>query len=702
MSSEPIEKRVAAAPSRSSNRPGQPAIASVHPPYEMRISRLTVDKLGVKLYDKASAVVAELVANSYDADAEAVTIRVPIGTQLAAKAPDGSAIDEGYVIEVVDDGHGMTPQEAIEHFLRVGRDRRAQQGQGAHSRAKKRPVMGRKGIGKLAPFGICKRIEVISAGGPRTEHGFLTAHFVLNFDEIVRDEDTPVPLAAGSEDGTYRPSSGTTVRLTQFLPKRVPDWETFHRQLSRRFGLRGDDFSVTIADTRAGSSHAPKKVEPFKVPTMAGTEFVLNTRPVTLGDGTELPVTGWIGLAKEAYKDEEMAGIRIYARGKIVATTRDFEQPAGFTGEFTIRSYVVGEVHAEWLDRDDGEDLVRTDRQSILWDSDLGMALRDWGKELIREVGNKSKEPRRARVEHLFLEASKIEERAKERYSDPEIVDAAVGLAKQIGRFASEDELEDPTYVRGLADVVLSVAPHKALIEALQEFSSAASGESITLEHVADLFSKTRIAELASYSQIAAERVQAIKELEKRTTEREKDESVLQRIIASAPWLVQPSFTLITQNQSLKTFTAQFAAFCEEQGLARPQVAIDSQWKDKRPDFIFITVAQVLHIVEIKSVGHAFDDSDFDRLHNYVEALEKFFEQNKSFTDDFPGWRIDLVADDTKLTRAVNRRAYKKLEDDDRLHRRSWRDFLLGAKKAHERFLEVHDKATAPRRKRGT
>jgi len=35
----------------------------------MTISRTTVDKLGIKMYDKAAAVVAELVANSYDADA---------------------------------------------------------------------------------------------------------------------------------------------------------------------------------------------------------------------------------------------------------------------------------------------------------------------------------------------------------------------------------------------------------------------------------------------------------------------------------------------------------------------------------------------------------------------------------------------------------------------------------------------------------
>ena len=37
--------------------------------YSMRISRRTVDKLGVKLYDKVSAVIAELIANACDATA---------------------------------------------------------------------------------------------------------------------------------------------------------------------------------------------------------------------------------------------------------------------------------------------------------------------------------------------------------------------------------------------------------------------------------------------------------------------------------------------------------------------------------------------------------------------------------------------------------------------------------------------------------
>ncbi len=65
--------------------------------YELKISRLTVDKLGVKLYDKASAVVAELIANSYDADATEVEVDVPPGTELAERK---TRKDKGFEIRV--------------------------------------------------------------------------------------------------------------------------------------------------------------------------------------------------------------------------------------------------------------------------------------------------------------------------------------------------------------------------------------------------------------------------------------------------------------------------------------------------------------------------------------------------------------------------------------------------------------------------
>ena len=143
-----------------------------------------------------------------------------------------------------------------------------------------------------------------------------------------------------------------------------------------------------------------QRVEPFSVSTIDGTLIDLSAKPVTTEDGRQLAVTGWLGLAKNAYKNEEMAGVRLYARNKIVAVTRDFEQPAGFTGEFTVRSYLVGEVHAEWLDSDDGEDLIRSDRQGILWESDYGRALRSSalplsGRLALRLVNHGAFEPPR-------------------------------------------------------------------------------------------------------------------------------------------------------------------------------------------------------------------------------------------------------------------------------------------------------------------
>ena len=166
-------------------------------PYTMRIERKIVDKLGLRLYDKVAAVVAELIANAYDADAEKVTIQLPLGKALAVRR--GNEIDDkGYFVEVADNGHGMTPDEANEFYLKVAKDRREDPRQGNLSREKKRPVMGRKGIGKLAPFGVCHTIEVRSAGGKETEEGYRVTHFELDYEKILKDTGKGLLIMLGA------------------------------------------------------------------------------------------------------------------------------------------------------------------------------------------------------------------------------------------------------------------------------------------------------------------------------------------------------------------------------------------------------------------------------------------------------------------------------------------------------------------------
>src|SRR5438034_2514498 len=101
----------------------QSKMLTTHEPYVMRISRTTVDKLGIKLYDRPSAVVAETIANSYDADAEHVAVRIPLSRWLATHS-GGQVADQGLQIVIEDDGHGMTPDEVNDFYLKVGTDRR--------------------------------------------------------------------------------------------------------------------------------------------------------------------------------------------------------------------------------------------------------------------------------------------------------------------------------------------------------------------------------------------------------------------------------------------------------------------------------------------------------------------------------------------------------------------------------------------------
>ncbi len=201
--------------------------------YTMPISALTVDKLGVKLYDRASAVIAELLSNSYDADATEAKVCAPLGKYLATVV-EGKLRDKGYALEISDNGLGMTPREMDTFFLPVGMERRDDPDRGSTSKRFSRKVMGRKGVGKLAPFGICKVIEVKSAGGDKitcttvdgcVQTGYLTSHVILNYDDIVQLGRVPSETyrpRPGDHDCTISPKTGTTITLRKFYRKRIP------------------------------------------------------------------------------------------------------------------------------------------------------------------------------------------------------------------------------------------------------------------------------------------------------------------------------------------------------------------------------------------------------------------------------------------------------------------------------------------------
>ena len=176
-------------------------------------------------------------------------------------------------------------------------------------------------------------------------------------------------------------------------------------------------------------------------------------------------------------------------------------------------------------------------------------------------------------------------------------------------------------------------------------------------------------------------------------------EDVLQQIVADAPWLIDSTWTPITANQSLKLFARRFAAYYKKR--YDEEVAFSIGHLGKRPDFTLVNLSRRLHIVEIKAVGHRFGNVDWDRLHNYLEAIQDFFVENPQLLSDFPDeWVVDLVCDAVRITDRDKNTAYRYWRDNEsRIERISWTDFLARAVQANETFLAAEDRVREEERR---
>ncbi|MEV6768010.1 ATP-binding protein [Nocardia sp. NPDC051030] len=645
--------------------------------YTMRISRLAIDKLGIRLYDRVSAVLAELIANSYDADATEVDVELPWGVTLAGTIR--AANEPAYRIVISDNGHGMTADEVNAHYLMVGSDRRIRTGSDL-SRERRRPVMGRKGIGKLAAFGICRTIEVITAGSHEGDHtplGWPVAHLVMDLDEMLSDTERDYYPKAGALDGTFTATRGTTVILSNFFRKRVNTGTELSRQLASRFGIERSDWRVNVRNSIGTESFI---LSDLAIDVMEETRIDVSRVPVRFGRQF-LPVTGWISYSKQPYRDEAMAGVRIYARGKIVAQTRDFGIPAGFTGEFKLRSYLVGAIHVDWLD--DDEDMVRSDRQDIMWNSPRGEALAQWGRALIKEIGRLGEKSIRRRVWEEFVERSRIHEMLEAiAPGDRQFRDSVLDAARILVAHKDRASLDDPAHIENMLRLALSLGPQRSLLDTLKEIAEDETDQEIDV--VVALFERARVAEIYSLGQIASERVAVVNRLRALIDDRRSLERPFQELIESAPWLLAPEWTPLGMNESLKRVRASFERwYAHKFGTALLTTTIGSPKRE--PDFVLLHDSGELWIVEIKRMDYHLTDEEYNRAVNYLYELDRFLEENPRIGAQFPRRRLTFIVDHIdKLGPA----SLSSLFSDQRVDRRTWRELLDATLRAHRDFLE--------------
>ncbi|WP_062306626.1 TIGR02391 family protein [Demequina subtropica] len=329
-------------------------------PLSLKFDPHTIEHLGSNMYSRLPNAVAELVANAYDADATEISVLV-----------SGKGTEQR--IEVSDNGHGMSRRDVRDKYLRIGRNRRGEAPVGM-SESGKRVVSGKKGLGKLALFGIGQEI-VVSTKRRGDDSALVIA---LDWDDLI-----------GTTDGDYEPSEsrvpapedgqGTSVAVSRLA--RVSDISAsdLAESLSRLFHYSGDDVALDVVDRDGTRIPVTKEL---RVSTVA-REFswtLPEDLPSTASALTSKGIHGTV-VAAEKPLPTQMRGVAVYASGRLVNEPEFF----GASDSSYAYAYLTGHVTVDLLD-EIKPDVVATDRRAVNWDHPHAAEIRAVLKSAVEEI----------------------------------------------------------------------------------------------------------------------------------------------------------------------------------------------------------------------------------------------------------------------------------------------------------------------------
>jgi uncharacterized protein (TIGR02391 family) len=326
--------------------------------YELKFDPKTIEHLGVKMYATLPPALAELISNAYDADASKVEVEFLElnGTPTA--------------ITVIDDGSGMSSADIQQKFLVIGRNRRKDEGDKPSPKFR-RLATGKKGLGKLALFGLAKDVVV------DTVNSGLRNRFTLNWDSLLLAEGVYSP-ETDLVDWKVKKKSGTTIQLSNLKRKSPFDIGAIADSLSRIFVV-DKDFRIILRDSRGNEIEISNDRRYDNVEE----QFRWETRDLVKADDQyrgKLEFT-FITAKTPIPPSSGLRGIAIFSRGKLVNLPEYFSDSASSH----FYQYLTGWIKADFIDLLD-EDVISTNRQSINWDNAEMGEFRKYLSQLIARV----------------------------------------------------------------------------------------------------------------------------------------------------------------------------------------------------------------------------------------------------------------------------------------------------------------------------
>lgn len=327
---------------------------------ELKFDPHTIEHLGIKMYSQLPYALAELVANAYDAGAEHVEIKLY-----------DKDINNKKII-VSDNGCGMSFEEVRDNFLVIGRRRRDEDE--SRNNSKGRKITGKKGIGKLALFGIGKTITITTT----KENEDTFTKFSLDWDSILQETSGkyfPICTILSKEDLSLK---GTTIELTHLSRVSEFDLTSTAISLSKLFNCFDETFKVVMSRNDDEVLELTRELKYESVDKEFEWSVVDLCETIECEYSFKNSLKGKIISSKKPIKPD-LRGVTLYVNGRLANVPSFFGvSEAGHTF-----SYLTGWIDADYLDEFD-KDLISTDRQSLSWDMPEAQELQEFLQKMIR------------------------------------------------------------------------------------------------------------------------------------------------------------------------------------------------------------------------------------------------------------------------------------------------------------------------------
>lgn len=581
------------------------------PKYKMSMNLNVLNHLGINLYSNVPAVLSEVVANSWDADAENVDIKI---------------FPNEHKIVISDDGNGMTNDDINEKYLCVGYQKRKVE---PERTPKNRLVMGRKGIGKLSLFSIASTIEIFTCkNGERNGFKMEIDKIKEKIESGERDYSPPeIPVPDDLMSGTRIVISNTkkNLRLTT---------ATLKKRLARRFSIIGNDynFSVSIGGEKITIEDRDyfykvqylwwfgKESEKIKDFCKNKEESFQEFNEIIVSESSnniKYLINGWIGTAKESgdlknENEDDLNKIQLLVRGKLaVENMLDF-----YSGKRLFTKYLMGEIHADFLDLTEQDDITTSSRQNIKEDDPRFLKLQEFINLILTRIGNKWTD---LRNESGTNEAKKIpvinDWLNTLRGDDKKHADALFGKINSM-HFESEKDKRELFKHSVLA---FENMKYKRKLLALENLTSD------DIQKFAIILADFDDIEATLYHQIVKERLEIIDKLNQNIDEN-AIEKILQKYLYNHLWLLDPSWDRPTETPYMeKHVTEEFNKI---------NAGLDEDEKEGRIDIKYKKASGKHIIIELKRANRKVNEYELMRqVDKYRKALEKLLQATEKYNE---------------------------------------------------------------------